>query len=95
MSAKIEIIDSGEGIQQDEIANIWDRYYRTKTHIRSQVGTGLGLSIVKTILIAHNANFGIKSTIGVGSNFWFELNLPENTNNKTLKLADNNIAKDD
>lgn len=93
--AKIEIIDSGEGIQQDEIANIWDRYYRTKTHIRSQVGTGLGLSIVKTILIAHNANFGIKSTIGVGSNFWFELNLPENTNNKTLKLADNNIAKDD
>ena len=55
----------------------------------------MGLSIVKTILIAHNANFGIKSTIGVGSNFWFELNLPENTNNKTLKLADNNIAKDD
>ncbi len=93
--AKIEVIDSGEGIQQDELANIWDRYYRAKTHIRSQVGTGLGLSIVKTILIAHNANFGIKSTIGVGSNFWFELNLPENTNNKTLKLADNNIAKDD
>ena len=92
--AKIEIIDSGEGISKDELSNVWDRYYRAKTHIRSQVGTGLGLSIVKTILIAHNADFGIESTIGVGSDFWFELKLPENTNNKTLRLADNNIAKD-
>lgn len=93
--AKIEIIDSGEGIAQEDLANIWDRYYRAKTHIRSQVGTGLGLSIVKTILIAHNADFGIESTIGVGSDFWFELKLPENSSNKTLRLADNNNAKDD
>ena len=92
--AKIEIIDTGDGIPKEELANVWDRYYRAKTHIRSQVGTGLGLSIVKTILIAHNTDFGIESTIGVGSNFWFELKLPENTNNKTLRLADNNIAKD-
>ncbi len=92
--AKIEIIDSGEGISKDELSNVWDRYYRAKTHIRSKVGTGLGLSIVKTILIAHNADFGIESTIGVGSDFWFELKLPENANNKTLRLADNNIAKD-
>lgn len=92
--AKIEIIDSGEGIPKEELSNIWDRYYRSKTHKRSQVGTGLGLSIVKTILIAHNADFGIESTIGIGSDFWFELKLPENANNKTLRLADNNIAKD-
>ena len=92
--AKIEVIDSGEGIAKEDIANVWDRYYRTKTHIRSQVGTGLGLSIVKMILIAHNADFGIESTIGVGSDFWFELKLPENTNNKTLRLADNNIANE-
>ncbi len=93
--AKIEIIDTGNGIPEDELANIWDRYYRSKTHIRSQVGTGLGLSIVKTILIGHNADFGIESTIGVGSNFWFELKLPENSTNKTLRLADNNIVSDD
>jgi len=93
--AKIEIIDTGEGIPQEELSNIWERYYRTKNHIRSQIGTGLGLSIVKNILIAHNADFGIESTLGVGSNFWFELKLPENSNNKTLRLADNNIAKDE
>lgn len=93
--ARIEVIDTGNGIPEEELANIWDRYYRSKTHIRSQVGTGLGLSIVKSILIAHNADFGIESTIGVGSDFWFELKLPENSGNKVLRLADNNIVSDD
>ncbi len=93
--ARIEIIDTGNGIPEEELANIWDRYYRSKTHIRSQVGTGLGLSIVKTILIGHNSDFGIESTLGIGSNFWFELKLPENSTNKTLRLADNNIVSDD
>ena len=51
--AKIEVIDSGEGIAKEDIANVWDRYYRTKTHIRSQVGTGLGLSIASTIVKSH------------------------------------------
>lgn len=94
-SARIEIIDTGEGIPREELANVWDRYYRAKTHIRSKVGTGLGLSIVKNILKAHNADFGIESTMGVGSNFWFELKLPENSGNKVLRLADNNTVSDD
>ncbi|MBP5661691.1 MAG: HAMP domain-containing histidine kinase, partial [Clostridia bacterium] len=89
---RVEIIDSGPGIPKEEMATIWDRYYRAKTHVRSQMGTGLGLSIVKSILTAHNADFGIDSTLGVGSNFWFELKLPENSANKTLRLADNNIV---
>ena len=37
------------------------------------IGSGLGLSIVKSILDAHNARFGVRSTIGKGSTFWFEL----------------------
>ncbi len=93
--SRIEIIDTGNGIPKEELANIWNRYYRAKTHVRSQVGTGLGLSIVKKILEGHNSDFGIESTIGVGSNFWFELKLPENSNNKILRLADNNIVSDD
>lgn len=93
--ARIEVIDTGKGIPQDELANIWDRYYRAKTHIRSTVGTGLGLSIVKSILIAHNADFGIESTIGKGSDFWFELKLPETSANKMLRLTDNNSVSDE
>ncbi len=93
--ARIEIIDTGNGIPKEELANVWDRYYRAKTHIRSKIGTGLGLSIVKSILIAHNADFGIESTLGVGSDFWFELKIPDFSGHKKMLSANNNTVADE
>ena len=76
---KIEIIDTGEGIAEDKLPDIWQRYYKIdKTHKRSIVGSGLGLSIVKTILLRHSAEFGVNSKIGEGSTFWFELDILNN-----------------
>ena len=73
---RIEIRDSGEGIPKEDLPYIWDRYYKVdKTHKRAQTGTGLGLSIVKTVLEAHGAAYGVDSTLGIGSSFWFELPL--------------------
>lgn len=77
-SVKIEIADTGEGIAEDMLPLIWDRYYKVdKTHKRAAIGTGLGLSIVKTILDMHGAKYGVLSTVGQGSIFWFELKLDE------------------
>jgi signal transduction histidine kinase len=71
---RVSVIDSGVGIAPDQIPLIWDRYYKVdKVHRRATVGTGLGLSIVKEILELHNATFGVTSTLGKGSTFWFEL----------------------
>ena len=54
-SVKIEIIDTGDGINEEEIPYIWDRYYKAKgNHKRAKIGTGLGLAIVKNILQLHN-----------------------------------------
>ena len=70
----VEIIDCGKGIAQEELPYIWDRYYRTgELHKRSVVGTGIGLSIVKSILELHGAQYGVISSVGQGSNFWFRL----------------------
>ena len=75
-NVKIEIIDTGEGISADKLPYIWDRYYKVgKEHRRAAVGTGLGLSIVKAILEQHGAKYGVQSTVGQGSIFWFELPL--------------------
>lgn len=71
---RCEIKDSGQGIEESELANIWTRYYKASSnHSRNTVGTGLGLSIVKEILMLHNAKFGVESQVGSGSTFWFEL----------------------
>ncbi|WP_027629838.1 sensor histidine kinase [Ruminiclostridium cellobioparum] len=73
---KIEIIDSGEGIEEELLPLIWDRYYKAdKAYKRAAIGTGLGLSIVKTILDMHRAEYGVISKNGQGSIFWFELKL--------------------
>lgn len=71
---RIEVIDSGPGIPQEKLKNIWDRYYKVdKSHRSAKIGTGLGLSIVKTVLKLHKANFGVFSKVGKGTTFWFEL----------------------
>ncbi|MBQ9085776.1 MAG: HAMP domain-containing histidine kinase [Clostridia bacterium] len=71
---RIRVLDTGEGIAEDQLEMIWDRYYKVdKVHRRATVGTGLGLSIVREILETHHAAYGVQSTLGKGSEFWFEL----------------------
>ncbi|MBQ9080681.1 MAG: HAMP domain-containing histidine kinase [Clostridia bacterium] len=71
---RIAVTDHGEGIAPDQLAYIWDRYYKVdKVHRRATVGTGIGLSIVKGVLESHGAAYGVDSTVGVGSTFWFEM----------------------
>ncbi len=71
---RISVSDTGEGIPEEKLPLIWDRYYRTGDyHKRAVTGTGLGLSIVKNALLLHGAAFGVSTSIGEGSTFWFEL----------------------
>ena len=67
---KISVIDSGEGISQEDQKHLFDKYYRSRKSSGKQ-GTGLGLAIVKTILESHNFEYGVESKIGKGSSFWF------------------------
>jgi len=69
---RVSVRDTGRGIPEDQLANIWDRYYRVSERNKSG-GTGLGLSIVRAILIGSGARFGATSRMNIGSTFWFEL----------------------
>ena len=69
----IEVEDTGDGIEEEKIKLIFDKYYRSENHKREVVGTGLGLSIVKAVLKMHNYDYGVRSTLGKGSTFWFKI----------------------
>lgn len=73
---RIEVKDTGVGIPESELENVWERYYKVdKVHKRAVQGTGLGLSICKNILKLHNADYGVESQEMQGSVFWFELDI--------------------
>ena len=75
-SVRIEVTDTGEGIPQEYLPYIWDRYYKVeKKHKRAVTGTGLGLSIVKKVIELHGGEYGVESHVGTGSTFWFSLKL--------------------
>lgn len=64
------IKDKGEGIKEDEIGKITNKFYRSKRFTWDN-SIGLGLSIVTHILKLHDSNLEIKSEVGVGSSFYF------------------------
>lgn len=68
---RISVRDTGNGMDQETLSRIFDKYYRSKNYQRAVRGTGLGLSIVKAILRLHDYAFGVDSTVGKGSTFWF------------------------
>ena len=67
---RVEVEDHGPGISAEDLPYIFDRYYRSRSNAGKQ-GTGLGLSITKAIFQQHGFRFGVHSTVGKGTVFWF------------------------
>lgn len=66
----IEVADSGEGISEEDIPFVFERFYKAdKARTRGQSGTGLGLSIVNNIVLAHKGEIKVNSQPGVGTIF--------------------------
>lgn len=69
---RVEIKDTGIGIEKDVLPYIFDEFYRSR-RAKVTLGSGLGLSIVKRIIEAHAGTITVKSTVDVGSTFIVEL----------------------
>ena len=75
---RIAVTVTGDGIPADQLALIWDRYYKVDAaHKRAAQGTGLGLSIVNRIMNLLGGRCGVVSTVGMGSTFWIEVVVAE------------------
>jgi two-component system sensor histidine kinase NblS len=72
---RIEISDTGIGIDQEDQAAIFDRFFRVENRVHTLEGTGLGLSIVRNIMEKHHTSINLVSEVGVGTTFWFDLSV--------------------
>lgn len=73
--AKLSVIDKGKGIPPEKRPYLFDRYFRVDTSGLQYSGLGLGLYINAEIIKKHNGEYGVESTLGQGSTFWFTLPL--------------------
>jgi CheY-like chemotaxis protein len=68
---RISVADTGVGIDDEDLARVFDRFWRADR--REGGGVGLGLSVAKGIVEAHGGQIGVTSQRGVGSTFYFTL----------------------
>lgn len=73
---KFQIEDTGVGIASDQINKIFQAFEQVGEQKRQSEGTGLGLAISQRIVELMGGQIQVKSEIGVGSNFYFEVALP-------------------
>lgn len=70
---RVEIADTGIGIDNEDQEAIFDRFFRVENQVHTLEGTGLGLSIVRNIVEKHHSMVRLVSELGVGTTFWFDL----------------------
>ncbi|WP_338462367.1 ATP-binding protein [Synechococcus elongatus IITB7] len=72
-NVRIEINDTGIGIDAEDQEAIFDRFFRVENRVHTLEGTGLGLSIVRNIVEKHQSRIHLISEVGIGTTFWFDL----------------------
>jgi len=75
-TARVEVIDNGEGIPADHLPRIFERFYKVDGARKKETlpGTGLGLAIAQQIVEAHGGTIAVRSQPGEGTAF--EVSLP-------------------
>jgi signal transduction histidine kinase len=74
-AVRVRVVDHGPGIAAEDVANLFERFYRGQRH--EGEGLGLGLFIVRKLVEAHGGRVDVESALGRGSTFSFTLPLAD------------------
>ena len=67
---KVSIRDEGVGISEEELPNIFEKFYKSKLRQNAK-GSGLGLAIARQICLKHDGTIQVESSVGAGTTFTF------------------------
>jgi two-component system sensor histidine kinase NblS len=90
---RVEVSDTGIGIDQEDQQAIFDRFFRVENRVHTLEGTGLGLSIVRNIVEKHRSQMHLVSEVGVGTTFWFDLVVFREAAKPTLEELDPSLPE--
>lgn len=85
---RVEVSDTGCGMNELDQAKIFGRFYRAENTVHTEQGTGLGLAIVRNIMEKQGSVPKLVSKPGVGTTFWFELPLEGSDDDELALLAE-------
>ncbi|MDD5176331.1 MAG: PAS domain S-box protein [Sterolibacterium sp.] len=70
---RVSITDTGAGLSQEQMAQLFQAFNRLGQEASGEEGTGIGLVVTKRLVELMGGSIGVESTVGKGSVFWFEL----------------------
>jgi len=71
---RINIKDTGHGLSAEKLSQLFQPFNRLGQETGAEEGTGIGLVVTKQLIELMGGTIGVKSSVGVGSEFWIELN---------------------
>jgi signal transduction histidine kinase len=83
---RINVRDTGHGLAANKLAQLFQPFNRLGQEASSTKGTGIGLVVSQRLVASMGGEMGVSSTVGVGSVFWFELNLSNGASAATLPV---------
>lgn len=90
---RIQVRDSGQGLAADKQTQLFQPFNRLGQEASVEEGTGIGLVVCKRLVELMGGAIGVESTLGVGSEFWIELNLTTETQLESGSTKPIDIAK--
>ena len=70
---RIAVTDTGAGLTQDKVGQLFQPFNRLGQEVKGEEGTGIGLVVSKRLVELMDGVIGVESTVGKGSTFWVEL----------------------
>jgi len=86
---RVSICDTGPGITEENLQNIFEPFFRVKTGDTSTEGTGIGLSITRQLIKRMDGQIGVYSKVGSGTTFWIELPQAKQEDHKEISGVKN------